>query len=89
MLLYRTNRLHQQLQTGMKNTTTYFTKHKDNNRDKQILLDYVCPRQTISKASKMTDLANFMLEKLKSLLPIVTRISKKHGPGSIFHNRML
>jgi len=47
----------------MKNTTKYHTKHKDKRRGQQILLDYVCPRQTISKASKITDLANFMLEK--------------------------
>jgi len=41
----------------MKNTTTYHTKHKDKRRDHQTLLDYVFPRQTISKASKITDLA--------------------------------
>jgi hypothetical protein len=46
----------------MKNTTIYHTKHKDTKRDQQTLLDYICPRQTISKASKRTDVANFVLE---------------------------
>jgi len=47
----------------MKNTATYHTKHNGKKRDQQTLLDYACPRQTISKTSKITDLAKFMLEK--------------------------
>lgn len=43
----------------------YHTKRKDKKRDQQILLDYVCPRQTISKASENDIYFKFHVRKMK------------------------